>query len=79
MLSSLLLFNTFFAVAFFLVRFSEDEGVVQNLVHLDDDDDGTSRVEEPWPASGGPCGACYQVYTPKTQAVSPLRQRGLQN
>ena len=42
-----LLFNSFFAVALHvvLVRFSEDEGIVQNPVHPDDDRAG--RGEEP--------------------------------
>ena len=42
-----LLVSMFFAAALnvVVVRFNEDEGIVQNLVHLDDD--GAGRVEEP--------------------------------
>ena len=42
-----LLFNMFFEAALhvILVRFSKDEGIVENLVHLDDDGAGT--VGEP--------------------------------
>ena len=46
MLSSSLLFNMFFAAAlrFVRVRFSEDEGIVENLDHLNDN--GAGRGEE---------------------------------
>ena len=42
-----LLFNMFSAAALqvTIVRFSEDDGIVQNLVHLDDN--GAGRVERP--------------------------------
>ena len=44
---SLLLFNVFFATALHvvLVGFSEDEGIEQNLAHLNDE--GAGRVEKP--------------------------------
>ena len=44
---SALLFSVLFAAALHvvLVRFSEGEGIVQNLVHLDND--GAGRVKEP--------------------------------
>ena len=52
-------------------RFSEDEGVVQHLVQLDDDRAG--RVDNRRHACGGLCGA---YFTPTTQPLSRKRQMG---
>ena len=46
-----------------LLRFSEDEGIMANLVHLEED--GVDGETEPiWNASGRRCGVCCTQMTP---------------